>query len=78
MPKLDDPQLHYQLKVLGVAMFIPLLLGVGPIAGFFIGHFLVKQYAMPLYVIFICITLGAVSVTLETIRLVKFLFRETK
>ncbi|HOD13030.1 MAG TPA: hypothetical protein PKO44_08090 [Candidatus Omnitrophota bacterium] len=76
MSKLDDPQLHHQIKALGVAMFIPVSLAVGPLTGFFAGRFLMQKYALPVYVLFICIAVGFLASVSETIRVIKFLFKE--
>jgi len=66
------------IKILGVVIFIPFAVGIGPLLGFFTGLYLVKKFSLGPYVIFICITLGFLSGVFETIRIIKFIFRETK
>ena len=69
-------EIYSHLKVLGVAIFIPVSLAVGPVAGYFAGNYLVKKFSLPVYTLFICITLGFFSSVFETIQLIKFLFKE--
>lgn len=70
--------IYTQLRILGAAMFIPLFLAVGPISGFYLGVFLVRKYSLHISALFICVTLGLVAGTLETIKIIKFIMREEK
>jgi len=69
-------EIYNHLKVLGVAVFIPVSLAVGPVAGYFAGAYLVKKFTLPIYSLYICITLGFFSSVFETIQLIKFMFKE--
>lgn len=69
---------YKRIKIFGVVLFIPFAVGIGPLAGFFMGLYLAKKFSLGVYVIFICITLGFLSGTFETIRIIKFMLRESK
>lgn len=68
---------YKRIKILGVVLFIPFAVGIGPLAGFFMGLYLAKKFSLGVYIIFICITLGFLSGVFETIKIIKFLFRES-
>ncbi len=69
---------YKRIKVLGVVLFIPFAVGIGPLAGFFTGVYLARKFSLGVYVIFICITIGFLSGIFETIRIIKFIFRESR
>ena len=69
---------YQRIKILGVVLFIPFAVGIGPLAGFFMGLYLARKFSLGVYVIFICITLGFLSGAFETVRIIKFIFRESK
>ena len=57
-------------------MFIPLFLGVGPTAGFFIGVYLARKYSLGPWVLFTAVTIGLVAGLFETIRVIKFIVKQ--
>jgi uncharacterized protein YneF (UPF0154 family) len=71
-----DQEAYKRIKILGAVVFIPFAVGVGPIAGFFLGLYLTKKFSLGAYVILICITLGFLSGMFETIRIIKFMLKE--
>jgi hypothetical protein len=68
-------EIYGHLRVLGIALVIPVSLAVGPVAGYFLGSYLVKKFSFPIYILYISITLGFFSGFFETIQLIKFLFK---
>jgi hypothetical protein len=69
---------YNRIKLFGVVLFIPLAVGIGPLLGFFTGVYLVKRFSLGTYVVFICITIGFLSGLFETIRIIKFMSKESK
>ncbi len=78
MPDDARQDLYYRIKIVGVALFIPVSLALGPVAGYFLGDFLVKRFSLPISVLFLCIILGFISSFIETVNIIKFLFKESK
>ena len=78
MPDGDKQGVYTRIKILGVALFIPISLALGPVAGYFLGNFLVKRFSLPISVLFLCIILGFISSVFETTNIIKFLLRESK
>ena len=71
-------ELYRQIKISGMVFFIPLMLAVGPIGGFFIGEYLEKKFGFPRYAVLICITLGFAAGVFETVRIIKLVTRIDK
>lgn len=61
------------IKIAGLISFIPFILAVGPVGGYFIGNFITKKFNLNSSITFIFIILGfAVSIS-ETIKIIKML-----
>lgn len=73
-----EQEIYKRIKITGMVLFIPFAVAIGPLAGFFAGLYLTKKFSLGAYVVFICVTLGFLSGTFETIRIIKFIFRESK
>ena len=71
-------EVYKRIKILGVVLFIPFAVGIGPLAGFFMGLYLAEKFSLGVYIIFICITLGFLSGAFETIRIIRFILRESR
>ena len=67
---------YSQARIFGAATFILLSLVIGPLAGYLIGAYLMFQFSLPQYVLFICIALGFASAIFEIIKIVKFLLKK--
>jgi hypothetical protein len=72
------PETYKHMKILGIVLFIPFAVGVGPLTGLFIGMYLAKKFSLGISIVFIFVTLGCLSGLLETIRLVKFMIKESQ
>ena len=74
----DKQEFYSRIRILGIVLFIPIAVGIGPLAGFFAGLYLAKRFSLGSWVIFLCISLGFLSGLLETTRIIKFLLKEDK
>jgi hypothetical protein len=62
---------YKQIKIVGFVLFIPVVLGVGPLTGYFLGDYLVKKFSLGFYVMPICVTLGFLAALEQTIKILK-------
>jgi len=62
---------YKQIKIVGFVLFIPVVLGVGPLTGYFLADYLVKKFSLGFYVMPICITLGFLAALEQTIKILK-------
>ena len=63
--------LYRWIKIGGLLSFLPLVLGAGPIAGYFLGNYLEKRFGLPVYVSIVLVTIGFIASLKETIRIIK-------
>ena len=63
--------LYKRIKIIGFLSFLPLVLGAGPIAGFYLGNYLERRFGLPVYVSIVLVTIGFVASLKESIRIVK-------
>ncbi|MDD5654240.1 MAG: hypothetical protein PHR91_01175 [Candidatus Omnitrophica bacterium] len=67
------------VRTAGVLSFIPFVLVSGPVAGYFLGDFIVKKFVLPGYLTYICITAGFIASVHETVKIIRFaLLNESK
>ena len=64
-------ELYSRIRLAGLLSYVPLVLFTGPFLGFVAGDYLVKKFALPAYILLICIALGFLSSIIETIRIIK-------
>lgn len=74
----DKKDLYRLIQISGAVIFIPVVLFVGPLSGYFIGDFLVTKFAFAPAVLFICIGLGFISASIEIYRLIRFVIKLDK
>ena len=67
---------YSQARIFGAATFIILSLVTGPLAGYFLGAYLVVKFFWPSYTVFICAGLGFSVSIVEVIKIVKFLLKK--
>jgi hypothetical protein len=78
-PDAGKPEVYKWIRTAGLLSFIPFVLASGPLAGYFLGDFLVKKLGLPQYILYISITAGFLASIHETIRIIKFaLLNEAK
>lgn len=73
-----DQETYKQIKMAGLVMFIPFAVAIGPLSGFFLGAYLIEKFSLGDYVLYICITLGFLSGVWETVRIVRFMCKESR
>jgi len=70
--------LYKGIKIAGMISYIPIMLAVSPLAGFFLGEYLQKKFNLPFYVLIICIGVGIVVGIRESIRIIRLVSRIDK
>jgi len=63
------------IKIAGLLSFLPFILAAGPMAGYFLGDYLVKRFGLSSYVSAICIILGFLGSAREAVRIVRLALR---
>jgi hypothetical protein len=71
-PDAKKPDVYKWIRTAGLLSFIPFVLASGPLAGYFLGEFLVVRFSLAGYVLYISITMGFLASVAETIRIIKF------
>ncbi len=66
------------IQISGAVVFIPVVLFVGPLSGYFVGDFLATKFALGQPALFTCIGLGFVSSGIEVYRLIRFVIKLDK
>jgi len=64
-------QAYKWIKIYGLLSYIPIILAVGPLSGFFLGSYLEKKFALPSYSTLIFILFGFISAGTETVRIIR-------
>ena len=67
----SNKEIYKRIKIAGLVFLIPFMLAAGPVAGFFIGDYIHKRFALGYYIIFIFITLGFIAGYLQTIKIIR-------
>ncbi|MFH1199186.1 MAG: hypothetical protein V1650_03405 [Candidatus Omnitrophota bacterium] len=63
------------IQISGAVIFIPAVLVVGPLSGYFVGDFLATKFALGQAALFTCIGLGFISSGFEVYRLIRFVIK---
>ncbi len=71
MPK---EEFYKWVKIAGLVSFIPLLLAVGPLAGYLVGDYLKNKFGLD-YLLFICIGIGFITSTSEVIKIIRIVIK---
>lgn len=67
----NKKDLYKIIKIGGMIIFIPLMLLLGPLAGFFLGDFLSQKFGWSRNLVLVFMILGFFSSVLETLRIVR-------
>ena len=62
---------YKRVKIAGMISYIPIMLGVSPLAGFFFGDYLQKRFDLPFSVLIICVGVGIAVGIRESIRIIR-------
>jgi len=68
-------ELYRRIKIAGMIAYIPIMLAVSPLAGFFAGDYLQKKFNLPFYFLIICIVIGITVGIRESIRIIRLVLR---
>jgi hypothetical protein len=68
-------EFYKRIKIAGMISFIPVILAAGPLAGFFLGSYLEKQFGFGSYISLISIAMGIVASVTEVIRIIRSVSR---
>lgn len=74
-PKNNLPQLF---RMLGLAVTVPTVLISGPLAGFLAGQWLIQKWNFPSESSIILVLLGLFASAVQTVRILKRLYSESK
>lgn len=80
MASTDDKKAEFYklVKIGGLIIFIPMILAIGPLTGYFIGNFLEKKLGFAPYISLACIALGFVASAREIIRIINIMIKEER
>jgi hypothetical protein len=59
------------IRIGGLLSFIPVVMATGPLGGYFLADYLEKKFGLPDFTSVICIIVGFVASTRETIKIIK-------
>ena len=71
----EKKDIYRLIQISGAVVFIPVVLFVGPLSGYFAGDFLVNKFSLGPSALFTCIGLGFISAGIEIFRLIKFVIK---
>ena len=66
-----NKEFYKRIKIAGMISYIPIMLAVSPLAGFFLRDYLQKKFHLPFYFLIICIAMGIVVGIKESIRIIR-------
>lgn len=66
------------IKIIGFVTFIPFMLAVGPLTGYFVGIFLQKKFNLAPYCVFLGIALGFLAAITEIVKILKAVAKVNK
>ena len=59
------------IKIGGLLSFIPIIMAVGPLAGYFAADYLEKRFNFPGFTSSVCIVVGFIASARETVRIIR-------
>ena len=72
-------QKFYQgIKIIGFLSFVPFMLAVGPLSGYFVGDFLRRRWHLSDQAVLFCVAVGFLVGVMEMIRILKLLAKMDK
>jgi len=67
----NKEELYKRIKIAGMISYIPIMLAVCPLAGFFLGDYLQKKFNLPFYFLVICVGIGIIMGIRESVRIIR-------
>jgi len=72
---MQKDEFYKRVKIAGMLSFIPFVLAAGPFAGYLLGEYLQKRFALASYVSSVTISIGLITGIIETIRIIRLVYR---
>jgi uncharacterized membrane protein len=66
-------EIYKRIKIAGMVTFIPLIMGAGPLAGYFFGDFLRETFRLNFYVPLLGAALGFIASGVEVARILRII-----
>jgi len=76
--RMEKEDLYKGVKIVGFVSFIPFILAVGPLTGYFIGTFLQKKFNLSYWVVLLAVVFGFLTAVAEIIKILKAVARVNK
>jgi F0F1-type ATP synthase assembly protein I len=74
----DKGKLYKRIKIAGLISFIPIILAVSPLGGYFLGEYLQNKFGLGLHAILIFTSLGFLAAIFEIVRIIRLVIRIEK
>jgi hypothetical protein len=71
-------EIYIKVKIVGLLMFIPLVMGTGPLAGFFAGEYLRRRFGLPVFTTYILAAAGFAAAAIETVKIIRLIFKSIR
>ena len=68
---MSGKKIYGWVRTAGLLAIIPIILALGPLAGYFIADMLIKKFALPGYTAAICVIMGFAASVQETIKIIR-------
>ncbi|HOW36507.1 MAG TPA: hypothetical protein PL155_08860 [Candidatus Omnitrophota bacterium] len=77
-PNRQKKQIYSWIKIGGFIGFIPAILALGPLAGYYAGEYLEKRFNLPSHLPFLLAAFGFIASVNETIRIIRLIIKMDK
>jgi hypothetical protein len=74
----EKQEVYRRIKIAGLLSFIPLVMACGPLAGYWLGDFLRRNFGLAYYVSYIAIGIGFLSSFIEVVRIIRLVVKMDK
>jgi hypothetical protein len=74
----DKGKLYKRIKIAGLISFIPIILAIAPLGGFFLGEYLQNKFGLGLHTTVIFTGLGFFAAIFEIFRIIRLVIRIEK
>jgi len=71
----DKAEIYKRIKVAGALMFVPMVLGAGPLGGYILGKYLQDTFSLPGFVLPVLVVLGTIGSMGEVARVIRLLIK---
>jgi F0F1-type ATP synthase assembly protein I len=75
---MEKEDFYKGIKIVGFVTFIPFMLAVGPLSGYFVGTFLQRKFNLSVWVVLLGVGFGFLMAIIEIIKILKTVARVSK